>query len=316
MKRFKNILYVADFNVDQTEAIKRVLALADSNQADLAVLLVEETPRLGILDELFSRDEIDQRLHQQQLDKLNVLFAPYGDYHVLPVQVRFGKPFIEIIRTVLADHHDLVIKAATSGGVGDRFFVSQDMHLLRECPCPVWLMRANEKPNYSKILAALDFDPWHPNPEDEQLNGQIMELGSAVALADFAELNFVHVWDSMLTGWAGEISKESLDLHVNKERSRYQRGLEMLTGQLRRLLGNQAYNYLSPKLHLVRGDPREAIPTLVASLGVDLVVMGTLARTGISGLFIGNTAELILNRIDCSVLAIKPDHFVSPVLVE
>ena len=41
--------------------------------------------------------------------------------------------------------------------------------------------------------------------------------------------------------------------------------------------------------------------------------MGTVARTGIPGLLIGNTAETILQRVDCSVLAVKPDGFVSPV---
>ena len=41
--------------------------------------------------------------------------------------------------------------------------------------------------------------------------------------------------------------------------------------------------------------------------------MGTLARTGVAGLFIGNTAETILEQLTCSVLAIKPPGFVSPV---
>jgi nucleotide-binding universal stress UspA family protein len=49
-------------------------------------------------------------------------------------------------------------------------------------------------------------------------------------------------------------------------------------------------------------------------LNVDLVVMGTVARAGIPGFFMGNTAESILNQIDCSVLTVKPPGFVSPVV--
>jgi nucleotide-binding universal stress UspA family protein len=45
----------------------------------------------------------------------------------------------------------------------------------------------------------------------------------------------------------------------------------------------------------------------------DLVVMGTVARTGIMGLLIGNTAETILDQLDCSVLAVKPEGFLTPV---
>ncbi|WP_432648854.1 universal stress protein [Methylomarinum roseum] len=44
--------------------------------------------------------------------------------------------------------------------------------------------------------------------------------------------------------------------------------------------------------------------------------MGTLGQTGISGFLIGNTAEAILDQLQCSVLAIKPPGFRSPVTIE
>ena len=46
------------------------------------------------------------------------------------------------------------------------------------------------------------------------------------------------------------------------------------------------------------------------------IMMGTVGRTGIPGFIMGNTAETVLNRIDCSVLAIKPEGFVTPVRLE
>jgi nucleotide-binding universal stress UspA family protein len=49
---------------------------------------------------------------------------------------------------------------------------------------------------------------------------------------------------------------------------------------------------------------------------IDLIVMGTVGRSGISGLFIGNTAEKVLQKVDCSVLAVKPEGFVSPVKLD
>jgi universal stress protein E len=66
---------------------------------------------------------------------------------------------------------------------------------------------------------------------------------------------------------------------------------------------------------LRRGEPEAVIPAFVAEQGVDLVVIGTIARTGIAGFFIGNTAERVLGKLTCSVLAVKPDGFVSPVSV-
>ena len=44
--------------------------------------------------------------------------------------------------------------------------------------------------------------------------------------------------------------------------------------------------------------------------------MGTVARTGIAGFFVGSAAEGILNQIDCSVLTVRPPGFVSPVALE
>jgi nucleotide-binding universal stress UspA family protein len=62
-----------------------------------------------------------------------------------------------------------------------------------------------------------------------------------------------------------------------------------------------------------QGDPEDVIPDFVVAEGIDLIVMGTVARTGIAGLLIGNTAERLLRRLPCSVLAVKPDGFRSPV---
>jgi len=52
---------------------------------------------------------------------------------------------------------------------------------------------------------------------------------------------------------------------------------------------------------------------LAAEHGIDLIVMGTVCRTGVAGFFIGNTAENVLQQVDCSVLTVKPEGFVSPV---
>ena len=48
----------------------------------------------------------------------------------------------------------------------------------------------------------------------------------------------------------------------------------------------------------------------------DQVVMGTVCRTGLAGFFIGNTAESVLQQVNCSVLVLKPEGFVSPVKLE
>lgn len=75
-------------------------------------------------------------------------------------------------------------------------------------------------------------------------------------------------------------------------------------------------DYLSPQLHIIRGDPKKVIPTKAQKLDVDLIIMGTIAGKGIAVFFMGNTAETILNQINCSVLTVKPPGFISPVKLD
>lgn len=81
-------------------------------------------------------------------------------------------------------------------------------------------------------------------------------------------------------------------------------------------VGDGAVEYLDPQLHVIKGHAAQIVPTLARQLGADLIVMGTIARTGIAGFFMGNTAETILSAIDCSVLTVKPPGFISPIALE
>ena len=69
----------------------------------------------------------------------------------------------------------------------------------------------------------------------------------------------------------------------------------------------------SPHVNLVKESASKAISSLSEAVSADLIVMGTVGRTGIPGLIIGNTAENVLQTTRASVLAVKSDGFVSPV---
>jgi len=67
------------------------------------------------------------------------------------------------------------------------------------------------------------------------------------------------------------------------------------------------------RVHHLRGDADKTIPKHVEEMGVDVLIMGTVARTGIPGFIIGNTAENIVQKLSCSLLAMKPNGFISPI---
>jgi nucleotide-binding universal stress UspA family protein len=152
------------------------------------------------------------------------------------------------------------------------------------------------------------------------LNVKILELAASLALSDFAELHVAHAWEvvgenAMRSAFLGRPDSEII-AYFEQVRQRHDEGLEALLNEVIQRQGKDAFQFLTPNKHLIKGQPRKEIPRLAKSLQVDLVVMGTVARTGVPGFFIGNTAESILEQIECSVMAVKPEGFETPVSSE
>lgn len=318
MRQFKNILYVSEGGVDQASAMARAATFAENNQAELTVIdVVPHVPAgLGMADGGTFSADLHVAMAREHRQDLESLIDPHRQRVKIKLDVLTGTAFLEIIRAVLRHRYDLVIKPAENPDFVSRLFGSDDMHLLRKCPCPVWLMKLGEKPVYGSILAAVDFDPLGPGGEEQGINERILELSASLALSEFASLHLAHAWEAVAEGkihtWS-ENPDDAVANYVEGERLRHQTGLYQWGEWLRDRFGSEAYDYLSPRFHLVKGNARKVIPALAGELKVDLVVMGTVARTGIAGFIIGNTAEAILEQVQCSVLALKPAGFVSPV---
>jgi nucleotide-binding universal stress UspA family protein len=321
MKRFKSILYVSEPSVTQDAVMARAVSLAENNQANLMVVDVVPAIMAGIRmppGGPISAD-LQDAVQTERRMALDSLIGPFKQRVNIETKLLMGKTFLEVIRTVLHQDHDLVVKPAENPDWVERLFGSDDMHLLRKCPCPVWLMKAEEKADYDCIVAAIDFDPAEPESAVADLNRTIVELSSSLAISDFASLHLVHAWNApaegLLRTWSDNPGAV-LSSYVKSERQSHQAGMDIVRQGLFERIGQDAYDYLKPHFHLAQGSPAEVVPRLTQQLGADVVVMGTVARTGIPGLIIGNTAEAILDQLKCSVLAVKPTGFVSPVKLE
>jgi universal stress protein E len=320
MKTFKKILCVPTPAVSSQPTLERAVSLAAGHQSEL--LAIDVVPRLGSQARTDPPEQnlpdLESAFRQDRLKSLESIVNPYRERWPIECEVRTGTGFIEIIRTVLRGGFDLVIKPAENPTFVERIFGSDDMHLLRKCPCPIWLTRPDEKASYKCVLAALDLSSDAAGTDDD-LNRQILEISGSVALAESASLHLAHAWDApgemTVRTWSDQ-PIEAASRYVEAERTRHHNGLEFLRQQLQQLLGESDFSRLAPEFHLQRGMADQVIPGLVQSLHADLLVMGTVARSGIPGLFIGNTAEAILEQVKCSVLAIKPLNFVSPVRLE
>lgn len=218
-----------------------------------------------------------------------------------------GRPFAAVIREVLQEGHDLVLIAAPerTGRAARLVTPGLALQLVRKCPAPVWLMRPPSGP-VRRIGVAVDADE-----EDEvraALDRSLVAAGAAVADAYSAPLVVFHALqifpsESVLR-YRGGVSEEKIEALVAQAQRRVRRNLEGLA----RSSGGRATT------RLLEGGAVTEIPRFVKRAAVDLLVMGSVGRVGIAGLFIGNTAEEILQRVECSILAFKPEGFVTPVV--
>jgi nucleotide-binding universal stress UspA family protein len=322
VKRFKNILFVHQLAVEDTSAFERAAALAEENTARLKVIeiLEEVSPDIGMPVPVLLTDVLRNTLIEESREQMEELVAPLRRQIDIDVDVLTGTPFLEIIREVLRNRHDLVIKAADKGGLITRVFGSTDMHLLRKCPTPVWLHKHGHVKPYHRILAAVDFDEFSGTERESTLNRDIMDLAASLAQREHSELYVAHAWyphgAELLQTRPSGLTEEEINEYINETLACNERRLSQLMGSAETWVGTDVWQEVRPKTRLVKGLARRAIPELAEELQAELIVMGTIGHAGIAGILIGSTAETILSRIDCSVLAIKPEGFVTPVTIE
>lgn len=202
-------------------------------------------------------------------------------------KVIFGKCWVELVREVLRGNYDLVVAGTRSQGpLKNALFGSTGLKLLRKCPCPVWLVKPGFNQEFADILVAHDLSP---------VGDEALKLGAKIGMGRNSHLHILHVVDMAL-------SMEADQLTIDLARAKIARQLESVPHVASKI-----------KVSVINYSPAEAIQDYIKSHDIHLVVMGTIARTGIPGVIVGNTAEKLLPHLPCSVLAIKPAGFKSPV---
>lgn len=317
MKKFKNILLFIDLSLDNQQATEQAKLLAIANNASVTIFSVAKTlpNNQKIIRALISPETLQSMIisdHQERLEQLVAEMELHGIKSTATIMT--GEPFIEIIRQVLRKRHDLVIiSAEDKNSLKERFFGSTAMHLMRKCPCPVWVVKPNKNNNYQRILAAVDVSLEAQDTQQESLNSLILQLASSMSKRDNSVLHIVQVWS--LFGEAYMEIRGGLSDKVIKNAS--QETQHQYSNKLNMLLKSTDLKDITIFKHLLKDDDvASTIISLVSNSKIDLLVMGTVCRTGVAGFFIGNTAEKVLSEVNCSVLTVKPDDFVTPITLE
>lgn len=220
------------------------------------------------------------------------------------VQTRLadGRLAAAIVHQVTSAQHDLVIKIAEGAGANrSGFLTSTDFRLLRKCPCPVLILKPDQKMGFQNVAVALDVMDDHE--VQRQLDQRVMKMAVAFCNGDLELLYAMRGIDRMI-----QVDPDETDLITLSQLETWE--TQLAASALQKLEAYRTDSQVNAcQCHVLNGSPEDAIPAFVQTHLTDLLVMGTVARSGLEGLLIGNTAERILSNVECSILAMKPKPF-------
>lgn len=310
MKRFKNILVYFDTNskIPQT-ALDSAIELARVSGARITVMDVLKEHSWQATPAINTWKDVASILRSEMRNKLDAVVQIGRKKDVdISAAVSQGLPFVEIIREVLRNDHDIVYKTVMGEGTRTgRVFGNTAIHLMRKCPCPVMLVKPGDTKEIRRVVAAIN--PFPEEIQDNALSKKIVELALSLATSSGSALSVVHAWKAQQADLLeGRLHRDLLDKYIMEVKRKEAKALDEFIKQFE--------NEIRPEqIHLIEGDPPEVLRSFVSRENGDMLVLGTVGTTGIRGLIVGNTCETLLEHADCSVLGVKPDGFVSPVVV-
>jgi universal stress protein E len=175
------------------------------------------------------------------------------------------------VRASIRHNADVVLKSFSQHSSSERILNrTSDWMLIRECLCPVMLVKAGADRSSRKVVAAIDIRA--ESETYEHLNRRIIDFSRRVLDQEYADVYFINAHK---------------DLSSYPDRNALMRscGVE------------------SDRIHIQLGDPEDVIVAQAKALNASLVVVGNAARSGFSALINGNTVEKIVDRVACDVLA-------------
>ena len=312
MDNFNKILvHITDPPADKW-MMEKAVDIARRNDGVITIIgVAKEVPEHleSLIQEKFNLDlqRILYDREKRQLQKVSVSFEG-KEIEIVQKTIR-GRDFREIIKEVLKEDYSLLLtRKIQEKTLREKIFGTETVHLIRDCPCPVWIFPEQGKKCFSKILVAVDTST--PHDEEKKLNEKLLQIASPIAKHEQAELHALHCWEDHGESIPGsrlvEIPVQRIkQYNIDDEKKDLARFREFLI-PYRPVIREE-------HIHFYKEDPGHGIPEVTKNQKIELLILGTLGRSGLRGRLVGNTAERVLNQVDCSVLTIKPDGFVTPV---
>lgn len=293
---FQSILVCLDLVSEEEALVARAADLARSNAGRLTFVhaIDERAVRRYARERNVARDAAQTDVTDTARARIAAMIADATEGVEAEVVVDVGYPLAVI--EALAPQHSLVMAGADKRrGISHVLFGGTTSRLLRTCKAPVLVIRSDHHHPFKVLLATVALPANHEEAHDA-LDLRILQVAAEQARLTGGVLHVAHVTET----W---VPYASLD----ESMSVYSAGLlERDERRLKDAVAAAGLDLPPEQVHLLEGDPHQQLIDLTVKLDVELVVMGTVARQGIPGLIVGNTAEQLMKALGCSLLALKP----------
>lgn len=307
MQTIRRIL-VAVKNADagRQPGIEKALHIAKSLGADVELFHAISAPVFLGVQPLTGRSLNELKtesleLRQKRLDKFVAKAHRLGVTASCTVEWDFP-PHEAIIRRAIRTRADLIIAECHEGRRLKPWLLHlTDWELLRASPVPVLLLKSARAWRRRIVLAAVD--PSHAHAKPSRLDSQILAQAEQFRARLRGSLHLVHAnYPSVFGLTLGDPAIDAVTLAATYEQQKAIDRKDFAAFA-------SGAGISRTRRHLVDMDPVTGIAKVARKIGADLVVMGAVSRSGLKRVFIGNTAERVLNDLPCDVLVVKPAHF-------
>ncbi|MBL6690789.1 MAG: universal stress protein [Pseudomonadales bacterium] len=230
-----------------------------------------------------------------QSEWLREQVTPYiaEGYKITTEVVPFEKLYEAVIETAAKHQADFVVKPMRQHSLFETVVrTTTDWNLIRHCPYPLLLVSDQDSIRNKPVLAAIDVCSGDEN--HEALNTVVLESARRLSSVLDSPTHTVNSWRTPTQMMAvGSIDTTPYPSPENL-RKEHEEALHKVTKEL-----------TIAKNHLGEGSPTYAINQVAKEIAAGVIVLGTVARKGISGALIGNTAEGVLESANCDVMVCK-----------
>jgi|TARA_Y100000310_G_scaffold336915_1_gene422674 universal stress protein E len=299
MKLFKKIFVVLEPQRQDQPALERAAYLAKATDASLHLFVCAYDTAIGIATFMSGthRKNIIRTVVDGNKVMVDRLAAPLLDDGIeLTTEVVWDRrPSEAIVNALNRTECDLLMKLTTvHSRVPEVIFSHVDWNILRYAHCPVLLVKSGQWDEIGQVLAAVN-----AAPEDtihQELNTLILDTARNLAQGLDFEMHLVSAYPAppVFVPIASGAS------HPINYRRKMQQMVQTNIGKLA-----DKYLVTSEHIHLVEGPVDWVIPKISREIVAEFVVLGTVARQGVGGITLGNTAEHILDKLNCDVMVVK-----------